>query len=260
MSDVPRVNTRARLGLRRALPRRLRFVVRRIRRGWVRFGSFRRLTPIASNWGLGRGQPVDRYFIEKFIDRHRSDIRGCVLEVQNPGYTLAFGSGVVGYDVVDIDPANPQATLIADLQQSGSLPTGRYDCAIVTQTLQFMDDLVASVRNLWQSLAPGGTLLISMPTVSKLEESLVHAERWRVTPLGLEDTLRRACPGAKIEVEGYGNILVSTAFLHGLVTEELRPRELDHYDPIFPTGACARATKAALIPDVNFEVPSIQRE
>src|SRR5688500_16242023 len=46
----------------------LRKIKRRVE---VRFGSFRRLSPIAANWGIDRGQPVDRYFIERFIDRHR---------------------------------------------------------------------------------------------------------------------------------------------------------------------------------------------
>lgn len=222
---------------------RLRSLVRRIRRGHVRFGSLRRLTPIAGNWGLDRGQPVDRYFIERFIERHRQRIRGRVLEVQRPDYTLAYGTGVEHYDVLDIDAANPEATLIADLRVVGSLPAGRYDCVIVTQTLQFVDNLHTAVSNLWRSLAPGGTLLVTMPTVSKLEATLADVECWRVTPHGLDQVLRRACPGGEIDVEGYGNILVSTSFLYGLVTEDLRRHELDHYDPIFPTGACGRATK-----------------
>ena len=242
----------------RALLRRLpdpverpvRRVIRRLRRLRlpVRMGRLRRLTPVAGNWGLERGRPVDRYFIERFVERHRDVIRGRVLEVQVPLYCARFGSGVEHCEILDIDETNPAATLVADLQEIGSLPAGRFDCAIVTQTLQFVDDPVAAVRNLWQALAPGGTLLVTVPTVSKLEESLAAVDRWRLTPPGLEEVLRRACPNGAIEVEGYGNILVSTAFLYGLVTDDLRPAELDHYDPIFPTGVCGRATKPALVP------------
>lgn len=233
----------------RRLPRRLQAPARaaliRIKRGVVRFGSLRRLTPIADNWGLDRGQPVDRYYIERFIARHADRITGTVLEVQNPGYVERFGRDVEQIEVLDIDPTNPEATLIADLRIPEALPAERFDCVIVTQTLQFIDDLDLGVRNLWQSLAPGGTLLVTMPTVSKLEETLAEVECWRVTPHGLEEVLRRNCPGGEVEVEGYGNILVSTSFLYGLVTEELRQRELDHYDPIFPTGACGCVTKPA---------------
>ena len=44
------------------------------------FGGFRRLSPVTNNWGLTRGQPVDRAHIEQFLSQHRGDIRGDVLE------------------------------------------------------------------------------------------------------------------------------------------------------------------------------------
>ncbi len=213
------------------------------RRSQVRMGRLRRLTPLVDNWGLDRGQPVDRHFIEAFVRRHRALIRGVVMEIQNPGYTELYGDEVTGSEIVDIDPANGRATRIADLGVPDSLPAEAYDCVIVTQTLQFVESLDVAIANLWTSLKPGGTLLVTMPTVSKLEESLAAFEAWRVTPFGLEMILRRQCPGGDVEVEGYGNILVSVAFLHGLVTSDLRRRELDHFDPIFPTGACGRVTK-----------------
>src|SRR5262245_19165700 len=46
--------------------------------GWVRFGTFNRLTPICPIFGLERGQGIDRYYIEAFLQRHRSDIRNHV--------------------------------------------------------------------------------------------------------------------------------------------------------------------------------------
>lgn len=218
-------------------------LARAARRRAIRYGSFRRLTPIAGNWGLGRGQPVDRYFIERWVEQHRAAIRGRVLEVQKPDYAERFPGAVTAVDILDIDAANPLATVVADLRVPGSLPASRFDCAIVTQTLQFVDDIVAAVENLWESLVPGGSLIVTMPTASKLEESLADVECWRVTPHGLHSVLSRGCPGGSIRTAGYGNILVTTAFLYGLVTDDLRPTELDHYDPLFPTGALGIATK-----------------
>lgn len=206
-------------------------------------GRLRRLTPLVDNWGLDRGQPVDRYFIEAFVQRHRSAIQGVVMEIQYPEYTERYGDRVTRSEIVDIDTTNELTTRVADLGEPDSMPSESYDCAIVTQTLQFVDSLDVAIANLWRSLRPGGTLLVTMPTVSKIEEPLAATEAWRVTPYGLEMVLRRQCPGGAVEVSGYGNILVSVAFLHGLVTSDLRQRELDHYDPIFPTGACGRVTK-----------------
>jgi hypothetical protein len=61
-----------------------------------------------------------------------------VLEVRDPRYTLAYGADrVISSEVVDIDAQNPEATLVADLASPGSLPENRFDCVIVTQTLQY---------------------------------------------------------------------------------------------------------------------------
>ena len=58
-----------------------------------------------------------------------------MLEVKDTGYTRAFGAdGVPVSDVLDIDAANPQATIVADLG-ARLFPSFHYDCVILTQTL-----------------------------------------------------------------------------------------------------------------------------
>jgi hypothetical protein len=56
---------------------------RRPAMGRVRFGDFARTAPIDSYFGFGRGTPLDRFYIESFLDRNRDDIAGRVLEVDN---------------------------------------------------------------------------------------------------------------------------------------------------------------------------------
>src|SRR5215216_119227 len=70
-------------GLRRRAPRRP-----------VRLGSLGRPRPISEQWGYDRGTPVDRWYIERFLQEHRADITGRVLEVKDSGYTDRFGLGV----------------------------------------------------------------------------------------------------------------------------------------------------------------------
>ena len=43
----------------------------------VQLGDLRRTTPIdpAFGLGLGRGRPIDRHYIEGFLERHREDVR-----------------------------------------------------------------------------------------------------------------------------------------------------------------------------------------
>jgi SAM-dependent methyltransferase len=212
----------------------------------VWWGNLRRRRPFSQDWGFDRGLPVDRFYIESFLALFADLIRGRVLEVAEPLYTRQLGGDrVTSSDVVDIDVSNESATIVADLAVRGSLPAERFDCAIVTQTLQYVDDPVAAVSNLSQALAGGGTLLLTVPCMSRLDPAQRRVDRWRFTPLGLEDLVRRGYPEGELEVRGYGNVLASTAFLMGLAADELRPAELVDLDPDFPLVACARVKKPA---------------
>lgn len=63
-----------------------------------------------------------------------------MLEVGDNAYTTRFGAGRVSESaVVDIDASNPSATLIADLQQVGSLARESYDCIIGRSTVRHDD-------------------------------------------------------------------------------------------------------------------------
>ena len=110
--------------------------------GLVRWGDLRRMTPVSGNWGLGRGLPVDRYYIEQFLARHAADIRGSVLEVGDDRYTRKFGGvAVTASGVLNVGPGHPATTIVADLSRPEQVPAGRFDCVIVTQTLQLIADL-----------------------------------------------------------------------------------------------------------------------
>src|SRR5262249_6056962 len=63
--------------------------------GRVRFGSFRRVTPISREFGFDRGLPVDRYYIEQFLSVHADDIRNRVLEIGDDTYMRRFGGSRV---------------------------------------------------------------------------------------------------------------------------------------------------------------------
>ena len=58
----------------------LRRWIARIRRPALP-GIFRRTSPLSDVWGFDRGTPVDRYYIECFLEGQRRDITGRILEV-----------------------------------------------------------------------------------------------------------------------------------------------------------------------------------
>jgi hypothetical protein len=125
--------------------------------------------PLSDRYGLDRGTPVDRRYIEAFVSARRDAIHGRVLEVQDTTYTTRFGADRVAESVVvDIDPSNPSATLIADLQQVGSLPQESYDCIILTQTLRLLRRPDHCIDNCFGALRARGVLLATAPSLSRV--------------------------------------------------------------------------------------------
>jgi SAM-dependent methyltransferase len=211
-----------------------------------RWGNLRRLRPFSDRYGFDRGLPVDRFYIESFLARHSGDVRGRVLEVKDAAYTRRFGGdSVTESDVLDVDPGNVEATLVADLCEPDSLPADTFDCFLLTNTLQFLPDVACGLQNAWRTLAPGGVLLLTVPTVARVDRHLSEIDFWRFTPRGVREAVDRSCPEAEPVVEGFGNLVAAIAFLAGLATRELRAEELAHVDPYFPILAAARVQKLA---------------
>ena len=92
-------------------------------------------------------------------------------------------------EVLDIDPLNPEATIIGDLGIAGSLPEGAFDCIILTQTLQYIYDLDNALDNLHRTLVPDGTLLITVPGISAIGKDETGYWYWEFTELSAKKTI-----------------------------------------------------------------------
>jgi SAM-dependent methyltransferase len=216
----------------------------RLRRpAWL--GTIRRTKPLSDHWGRDRGTPVDRYYIERFLAEEQDAIRGRVLEVMSADYTERFGSAVERRDVLDIDAENEVATIVADLAAADSVPSDIFDCFILTQTLQYIYDVKAAVEHAHRILRPGGTLLCTVPAISRIARLQLESEYWRLTPEACSRLFRDVFARGEVAVRGHGNVLTAVAFLVGMAVEELSPRELDRDDPFFPLVVTVRATKSA---------------
>jgi hypothetical protein len=202
------------------------------------------LEPLSDDYGLDRGIPVDRWYIEGFVSARRDLIHGTVLEVQDDTYTRLGEDRVSRSIVVDIDATNPNATLIADLQLAGALPSDAYNCIILTQTLHLLRRPGVCVANCFAALRPGGVLLATAPSVSLMSPTYPDRDFWRFTPAGITELFGRHWPG-DFTVEGFGNLRTCTAFLMGEVVEDLSELVLDDYDPRFPLTVAIEATKAS---------------
>ena len=224
-------------------------VVNRRISGWaerrnVRLGGLRRLSPVSREFGYDRGQPVDRHYIELFLSEFAADIHAQVLEIGDDFYSRRFGGGrVSSQDVLHVSTGHPSATIIANLEDAPQIPSGRYDCIILTQTLHLIYDLRAAVATLYRILKPEGVLLVTLPGISQIchDRAYPETDSWRFTAYSSKRLFNECFP--EVHVQTYGNVLAATAFLYGLATRELKPSELDHHDSDYPVIIGVRARK-----------------
>ena len=235
---------------RHLLPLAARRLIVRLTRwplvGWVKMGDLRRLTPISPNWGAERGQPIDRYYIERFLAEHAEDIAGRVLEIGGDRYTRTFGDQrVERSDVLHVAKDTPPVTIVGDLTRADSVPADTFDCIILTQTLQAIFDLSAAIRTVHRALKPGGVALVTIPGISKV--SRFDMDRWgyfwSFTSLSAQRLFEACFPASHLQVTANGNVLAAAAFLYGLASQELKQAELDYTDPDFELLITVRAQK-----------------
>jgi len=229
------------------MKRILKGVRRRLRRIWpISFGSFSGLEPISRHFGFDRGLPIDRYYIEKFLQKHTNDIRGRALEIGDASYCRQCGGErITRQDVLHIHKDAPQATIVGDLSQSGILPADSFDVAVITQTLHLIYDMKAALVELRRGLKPGGVLLATFPGITPI----AHDEwgkiwYWALTPLAATRLFGEVFGADNIVVEHYGNVFSATGFLQGVAADEVSHRKLDAVDSHYPVVIGVRAVRA----------------
>jgi len=243
----------ARRRILRLLPQRWVYWLRRLRGrrppppvGSVRFGDFNRVKPISHEFGYDRGAPIDRYYIETFLQRHGADIQGRALEVGDDSYCRRFGgSRVTQQDVLHVTPG-AAATITGDLSQPGLLPEAAFDCMVVTQTLHFIYDLRGAVAEIHRGLKPGGVVLVTVPGISQIDRHEMErwGDYWRFTSLSARVLFESVFGVAHVTTEIHGNVLTAAALLYGLASNELSEAELGARDPDYEVIIAIRAVKA----------------
>jgi SAM-dependent methyltransferase len=209
------------------------------------WGSLRRTSPIARLFGFYRGLPIDRYYIESFLSRYGRDIRGRVLEIGDNSYTLRFGAERVSRsDVLHVNPGSPGATIIGTLEDGENIPSGVFDCIILTQTLHLIYEIRAAISTVHRILKPGGVVLATVPGITQISHSdWGHTWYWALTRHSAHRLFCEKFDPEALSVESHGNVLAASAMLHGLVVSELRTDELDVRDPAFEVSIQIRGTR-----------------
>ena len=201
--------------------------------------------PLSNYHGFDRGIPLDRFYIENFLEQNKTLVKGVCLELLNNDYTLKYGgTNITKSDVLDIDSSNKNANIIGDLRNLSSVADNTYDCLILTQVLQFIDDTSAAISECYRILKPEGTLLVTLPSLSRIDPiSGQEGDYWRFTTASASYLFRKNFKPEQTEIESLGNVRSGLYFYAGLVQEDSSVKTLEKNDPHFPLIITVKAQK-----------------
>jgi hypothetical protein len=203
--------------------------------------------PVSRVFGFDRGKPIDRWYIERFLELHAIDVQGRVLEVAEDTYTRWYGGDrVARSDVLYARSGHEGTTIVGDLTTGAGIAASTFDCFICTQTLPFIYDVPAAVTGIRRLLAPNGVVLATFPGISQISRADRRdwGDWWRFT----EDSATRLFGDVfgleHVSVEHHGNVMTAAAFLYGLAVEDLPRDAFAPADPDFHLLLTVRAVRA----------------
>lgn len=199
----------------------------------VEIGDLRRAQPVSRTFGLDRGTPIDRYYIDRFLTANSTAITGKVMEIGGSYYATKYGHTVETIAVLHATADNPEATIIGDLADRSTLPAAVFDCLLCTQTLNFIFDVHGAVAGIHHVLRPGGVALCTVAGISQISRYDMDrwGDYWRFTDASVR-SLFAPLFGSGVRIETFGNVVAALAFLQGMSLEDLPdPTVLDTSDP-----------------------------
>ncbi len=198
--------------------------------------------PVDDRYGMGRGVPIARHYINRYFEKISTRIHGSVLEFGQPTYAAGLDCR---YETMTIDENETFATLHMDICDEAVIRVRRhhYDFIICTSVLQLVPDPQKAIDHMYELLKPGGTLVLAEKCVSMIDPWFTSIDKWRFTPNGLRALLARF---ARVEVSTFGNLYTMCAYLAGLPAADMPTDKLEHHDPRYPIISIAYASSATL--------------
>lgn len=199
----------------------------------IRHVSSLSIEPVDRCFGRGRGTPVDRYYIESFLEQNTKYIHGTVMEIGTDQYIKKYGKNVDNKIILHVN-GSAADSIKGNLETGEGIHENMADCLICTQTLQYIFDLKKVYENIRMLLRPEGVALFTLPGIKSLcyPDAYEYGEMWSFT----KDSVDRLCAGVsnEYEVKTYGNVKTAAAYLYGLCYEDLREEDFSFNDPQYP--------------------------
>ena len=206
--------------------------------GTIRFGDFGRLWPFSQRFGLDRGGPVDRYYLQRFVRSIRPVVRGRCLEIGGSLWNnLIYRFDVDEFRTLELEQSKV-ADLVGDAADRGVLDPASWDSILAFHMLEHCPNPFAVVSNMWAWLKPNGHACIAVPCAQRVHN--YPGDYWRFMPDGLKVLFRDF---SEVDVSTYGNPLTVVSNYLGLSHTELVAEDMDAVHPDYPVLACVVARK-----------------
>lgn len=202
------------------------------------------IEPLNRKFGFSRGTPVDRFYMESWLENNKELIRGDVLEIAEDTYTKRFGGSDVISHILHVS-LEQEGFIKGNLETGEGITEDSMDCIILTQTIPFIYGCDKVIANLYKMLRRGGNALITTGGISQI--SRYDMDRWghfwSLTTASLKRLIEESAFGENYEITVYGNVKAACALLYGLAAEELKTEELEYVDEDYPVSLCVIVTK-----------------
>jgi len=201
-------------------------------------------SPIDELFGHRRGKPIDRYYIETFLEKNKECVTGRCLEIAENTYTKEFGQDRVTESMMLHVEGWGDGVVKGNLETGEGIEENSFDTMIITQTLMYIYDVKATVENIYKGLRENGTALITVSGISKIAR--YDDDNWGMFHSfymsGLKKLFYPIFGEGNVEIIHYGNVKTAIAFLYGGTVEELTREDFDFKDMDYPViyGIVAR--------------------
>ncbi len=192
--------------------------------------------PVSRKFGVERGNAIDRYYIEDFLEKNKELVHGDCLEIAENTYTLKYGEDRVSNSYVLHLKGWGDNAIKGNLETGEGIEPDKYDCAIITQTLMFIFDIQKVVANIYKLLKRGGNALVTVAGISQI--SRTDADLWGSYYGFHKDAIKRffvpIFGEENVKIHSYGNVKTAVAMLCGLCQEDLVQEDFTPEDPDYP--------------------------
>lgn len=202
--------------------------------------------PVSEQFATERGTPVDRYYIDDFLENHSQYIKGDVLEIEDNTYTKKFGKDKVRTSIVmDVCSTAPIVDFNANLETGEGIRDGVADCFILTQTLMYIFDLKSAARNISRLLKGNGTVLITCSGISQNSQRCMdnYGAYFNFNVAVFERMFEEQNDMQIVDVGSYGNVKTVSAHINGLCCEDLQKEDFIQNDKCYPLIVYAMVKK-----------------